>query len=190
MSNQNHNSTYNYLFEKFGHETIRDRYAFLYETLTTFINDRKINEFVSIDEFSLESVIRDYFSDIARLKDFHNIDYVNTTKIAAYMVYWITKRKPLILSKTPTPEILLEKPYLQDINEWYCWYLVLGIMFDPRQYIHHPNWNKWNIFMNAFNYFLSYRIVSAQAIELALLGLLAEPIYPLLSDNNCSSTSA
>lgn len=45
------------------------------------------------------NVLIDYYSDIYRLKEFHDIELVRTEKIIAYTVAWIIKRKPLQFGK-------------------------------------------------------------------------------------------
>ena len=58
---------YRYILEKVGPEKFRER----------------------LDE------MLDYYADIFRLKEFHDIQYVRTEKIFAYTAAWIVKRKPL-----------------------------------------------------------------------------------------------
>lgn len=41
------------------------------------------------------NVLLDYFMDIFRLRDFHNIEKARTEKILSYMVSWIVRRKSL-----------------------------------------------------------------------------------------------
>ena len=50
--------------------------------------------------------------------------------------------------------------------------------YDTRKFIHHDTLDKWNLFHNHLLYFLIYRVVTAQSLELALLGLDAVPVHP------------
>lgn len=49
--------------------------------------------------------------------------------------------------------------------------------YDTKTLIQHNALDKWNLFHDHLLYFLIYRVVTPQALELALLGLNAVPIY-------------
>jgi len=57
---------------------------------------KKINDsdFI-ISENLIAHLVFDYFTDIARLKQFHDIELTNKDKIVAYTSYWLCRRKPI-----------------------------------------------------------------------------------------------
>ncbi len=81
----------------FGDKTIKERYSFLYEKIQEYIDTRYENKELKINEDILHQAVMDYFSDIYRLKKFHKIERVNISKIVAYEVYWLWRRKPIQL---------------------------------------------------------------------------------------------
>lgn len=87
--------SYDALLNYFGRETISDRYKYLYEKMQQYINAREMQNDLSVCEVLLQQTVMDYFADVYRLKEFHKIDNINMTKIVAYEVYWILRRKPI-----------------------------------------------------------------------------------------------
>lgn len=81
----------------FGKETIADRYKYLYGKMQEYIDERNLQGSLVIYENILHQVVMDYFADVYRLKEFHQIENINMTKIVAYEVYWILRRKPIQL---------------------------------------------------------------------------------------------
>lgn len=88
-------SNYNEIVAHFSEETIADRYRFLHQEMQKYIQERKLEPYLYVNETILHHVIMDYFTDIFRLKKFHNIDHTNKSKILAYEIHWILHRKPL-----------------------------------------------------------------------------------------------
>jgi hypothetical protein len=84
-------------FEQHGinHDRIVLRFLSLLRHIESFVNVKKIAGNIRIDTQSLKAVVCDYFSDIARLKDFHKLQRVNVAKIYAYTTYWLLRRSPL-----------------------------------------------------------------------------------------------
>lgn len=97
-------SDYNEIVAHFTEETIADRYRFLYDKMLRYIQERKWEPYLEINETILHHTIMDYFADIFRLKEFHNIEHANKSKILAYEIYWILRRKPLQIQRTQTDE--------------------------------------------------------------------------------------
>lgn len=62
---------------------------------------RNLQDVLTICEEALQKTIMDYFADVYRLKEFHHIANINMTKIVAYEVYWILRRKPIQIQKQP-----------------------------------------------------------------------------------------
>ena len=94
-------SDYNEIVAHFTEETIADRYRFLYDKMLKYIQERKWESYLEINEEILHQAIMDYFADIFRLKEFHNIEHANKSKILAYEIFWILRRKPLEIQRAP-----------------------------------------------------------------------------------------
>ena len=103
--------TYLYLIDTFGEEKIKERFVYLRESAKNYIRNNKIDKYVTFSDSILKEIVCNYFADIARLKPFHQIEKVNTIKIAAYTVYWLVKNKLLQLIKEPSIILLEEKPF-------------------------------------------------------------------------------
>ena len=86
---------YRELLEKIGEEKFRERFSELVKTAKKFIGEAGYEEDVECNERIMLSVMLDYYSDIERLKQFHQIEHVRTEKIFAYLIAWIVRRKPL-----------------------------------------------------------------------------------------------
>ena len=95
-----------FLYDKFGEEKIKQRYVYLFSKMEAFIKELEYSN-VQINTTILNQVIIDYFTDIYRTKEFHEISRVNKRKIIAYQTYWLLRRKPIVIFSTDP----------QDINE-------------------------------------------------------------------------
>jgi len=126
----------------------------------------------------------DYFTDIIRLKDFHNIKYTNDIKVAAYTIFWVNQRKPLFYKKEPTQEEVTKNNFLNDLNEWLCLDLILSMLYNRKTFItlKTEDLKKYRAFVKALHYDLAYRSITPHFLELALLGLDSLIIHPRLND--------
>lgn len=88
---------YKYLVEKFTKEKIQSRYDWLNELLLLYIQKRNYQDKVIVSQDILKHVIVDYFVDIDRLKVFQEIELVHSSKIYAYLCFWILRHKPIQL---------------------------------------------------------------------------------------------
>lgn len=159
------NLDYKYLLEEFGEEKITTRYKTIYTYLEDYIKRHNLAEKVIISEGLLNQLILDYFVDIYRLKDFHNIDKINSTKIHSYSAYWLLKRKPLqIISQTDSsPELIF-------INERFvCGYLLRFLMdADYSVAILDEKKQEYVEYVDNLMYFCQYRVITPQMIETML----------------------
>ena len=87
--------SYDVIVNYFTKETIADRYKYLYEKMQEYIDERNLQDSLKIHEDILQQATMDYFTDVYRLKEFHQIENINMAKIVAYEVYWILRRKPI-----------------------------------------------------------------------------------------------
>ncbi len=83
------------LLESFEEKVIQERFIYLKKKAEVFIETAAYGKTAFCSDRILMHVIVDYFEDIRRLKDFHGIEFVKTTKIAAYTVAWWVRRKPI-----------------------------------------------------------------------------------------------
>jgi len=79
---------YQFLLKYFPANKINARFKSLLTDTIKVIENIKLEDKVYIDEDSFRMVIIDYFTDIARLKDFQDINRVNLAKIYGYELYW------------------------------------------------------------------------------------------------------
>ena len=87
------NISYSYaeLIADFGQEKLEQRYKVIYDYMKSFIERKEYTDKVRISTGLLNQMIVDYFTDMHRLKEFHDIEYANYIKIHAYSAYWLLK---------------------------------------------------------------------------------------------------
>lgn len=88
-------NNYQYLLECFPGDTIFNRYSAILTQLVDIIEKMDLGNCVRIDTDLLALSVLDYFADIARLKQFHNISKTNVQKIYSYGLYWLLRRHPV-----------------------------------------------------------------------------------------------
>ena len=119
-----------------------------------------------INNFLLVHAVMDYFTDIARLKSFHPVDYVNKYKIIAYEVFWWLRRKPIQLIDKGEPDTVF-------INEKFAVSLILSVLdYDARD--QSKDAQKYiDSFQDSLYYYFKFRHFTAQDIEMILLAFKA-----------------
>lgn len=146
----------------------------LIKTANEFIKEAGYSENVECNERIMLNVILDYYADIERLKQFHDVDLVRPTKMIAYTVAWIIKRKPLQFVKYSDAE--------RDIfvNERFAAYLMVNecMTEDNKKYIDKRYYAQLREYSDLLLYYFKYRECNPQVIELAIesfkLGMLFE----------------
>lgn len=88
-------TNYDGLLEEFSEEVIQSRYAVFYEEIEEFAKSLGIREKIQISESLLSHAVLDYFTDISRLKHFHQAKHINSLKVISYETYWLLRRKPI-----------------------------------------------------------------------------------------------
>jgi hypothetical protein len=139
------------------------------------------------------------FSDIKRIKEFHDIGKVDTLKFTAYICYWLAKAKPFGLRIDEYVSPIKESGTFQagvfnlcvSINEMFIADFIFATTFfkDASQNVMNANRvcsqsRKDGNFRSlchktireSLHYYLCYRLRSAQELELFLKGLLACPV--------------
>jgi hypothetical protein len=139
---------------------IARRYRKILQRLHSFINVKKIGTNIIVDTMLLKTAVYDYFVDIARVKEFHNIPKINTEKIYSYMAYWLLRRKPL--------QVKIVFPGSEFINELFVTsFLVSSILseksVDGNRAVRNKTFEK---FQELLYYNLKYRPITQQSLEL------------------------
>lgn len=71
---------YEYLIENFGEEKILNRFVFIRDRAIDFLKRISKDHNITFDDYFfvsdelIEEAVIDYFADLVRLKDFHNIE--------------------------------------------------------------------------------------------------------------------
>ncbi len=169
-SNNMNSKTYNYLINIFGEERIKNRYATIWDYMTEFIKRHHYEENLIISKNALSQMIIDYFVDIDRLKQFHGINRISTTKIYSYTAFWLIKRKPLVIVKDN-----LEDYNLTFANERFVTGYLLRCLNNENisTLILDEKKSDYIDFVDNLMYFLQYRVITAQAIETILFAFRA-----------------
>jgi len=160
---------YDDLIIEFSRKKLEDRYEMLYKSAETFITEMGYQK-VIIDEFALLYAMFDYFADISRLKLFHKINLVNEVKIISYEVYWLLKRKPLQICESNKENVF--------INERFVLSIILNCLSSEGNipFIELGN-EKISFFTEPLYYFLKFRPIDAQSVEMMILAFFAGTVY-------------
>jgi hypothetical protein len=154
-------------FKKSGGD-IRDvARAFVYflKMMDDFIKSRRMDEDIAINRHALKEAVLDYYVDIVRIKEFHNIKVPSDEKKYAYEAYWLLKRKALQVI-----QLVDEKKKCEFVNEFFvASYLLSAISrkknIDDDKKGKNENWKK---FQELLYYNLKYRHLSQQSLELMI----------------------
>jgi hypothetical protein len=152
---------YLFLLEYFPDNIIFIRFRTLLSEVIAILEKMNITDKVRIDIESFKMMILDYFTDIARLKDFQNIEHVNVQKIYGYELYWFLRRHPI--------QIVQDSPGTFDINEKVAIALFLPKILkeagiDPVK----PSSKIGCSFINLLFYNLKYRTYTQRSLELMI----------------------
>jgi hypothetical protein len=141
---------------------IARRYRKILERIHKFINVKKVGANLIVDTKLLKTAVYDYFVDIARVKEFHNIFKINTEKIYSYMAYWLLRRKPL--------QVKAVFPGSEFINELFITsFLVSSILSKKGVDGNKCAQNKtFKEFQELLYYNLKYRPITQQSLELMI----------------------
>lgn len=173
------NLSYIYLIEQFtirdtngkivinGEDVIKDRANYMKDKALKFIKAEGISHMVHLSPSILDIVILDYFSDIAKLKDFEiGLENASKNQITAFMGYWWVRRKPIQIVELSDAKRYESLVY---VNEKFIATLIAkDFMFDnPESY----NDERCKECINHIYYHLKYRVFTAQTLELFLMGI-------------------
>lgn len=161
--------SYHELLEIFTEDKIKERFFFLKNKANAFLETAGYAGSVQCSDRILMHVVVDYFSDIARLKNFHNIEHTNKDKITAYLLHWILRRKPLQFIDF---DIESEKDIF--VNERFALSILINeCIFDEFKENEVPvlaeeDMKKFDTYIELVQYYFQYRECNAQVIELLI----------------------
>jgi len=164
------------IVKEFGEKFIQDKYDSVLSAMKNFIKEKNY-ENITVNEALLWHVILDCYTDIYRMKSFHNVKEVNDVKITAYETFWLLKRKPLQITGNDSEQNVF-------INETFVLSQILSFISNNNE----DNLTiladeKMDYFTATMFYFLKYRIKNPQTIELMLLAFDAGKEYQKMSKN-------
>ena len=155
---------YRYILEKVGPEKFRERLDEMLDSANLYIREAGYEKHVVCNERIMLNVLLDYYADIFRLKEFHDIQYVRTEKIFAYTAAWIVKRKPL--------QFIHDTDEEKDIfvNERFAVFLLLNecLLCGEKRFVAKENKQKLDEYIDLLLYYLKYRECNPQVLELAI----------------------
>ncbi|MES0488431.1 MAG: hypothetical protein ABUK01_00460 [Leptospirales bacterium] len=174
---ENSDRSYENLIKDFGEECLKNRFLFIYGKARHYIKSANIDNFAVVNEYLIDEILLDYFSDITRLKDFHGIERANPKKVAAYTAYWVSRRKPIQLIKDIDKDTLIKYPQIKWVNENFAISLMITMSYDTNSPIVGVDWGKFNKFEKNLRYYFTYRHLNSQMLELMLNAIDVTPIY-------------
>jgi hypothetical protein len=118
-------------------------------------NIREINE-----------VIDRYWKDVHRLKEFHDIGYIDSHKIAGYLTYWICKIRPFFVQNPGSPESIGKTKYALFANELISILLGMGRINSERVKKSKPPAIMPREMYQPYTYHLRYRRYDADSLTL------------------------
>ena len=155
---------YVYLVKKIGKEAISSRYDWVNHLMASFIRKKGYQERVLVSDDILRHVIVDYFVDIDRLIEFQEIESVHSSKIYAYLAYWILR--------------------LCFVNEEFACCLIRSYLFSEPENVAILEDKRECVdnFADTMLYYFQYRDYSAKSIELMILAFQAGCAYQYSAD--------
>ncbi len=174
----NTSSTYAYLVGKFTEARITSRHTWLTSLALDWLERHDYSDKIGVVSEIIDQIVIDYFVDIDRLKEFTNIERVNQTKIYSYLAYWILRRKPLqVISSDEADKFVF-------INENFVFDFLMSFVYSnpPGVPVVESQKENLNMFEDTLRYYLKYRLVTPQVIELCLVAFQAGRGYQYCVD--------
>ena len=149
----------------------KDRLKWLLADMNNFIDKNELSDDVYVNETVLTYALIDYFEDVKRLKNFHGVEHINAIKIVAYTSYWLVTRKPI--------QILHNRAELVDINERFVFAYIIGFLNNDENKLSLLERDDPDIkaFRESLLYFLKFRFIKADTLEIMLIAFFAGQIY-------------
>lgn len=161
-------------------QKVKDRIECLIALAEHLIESQDLKEYAQVNDDLITYAVIDYFADIERLKEFHNIDKTQPEKVGAYTAYWIARRKPIQIIKKLDADFLADNHSPVWINEWFALNVLFAFSYQADVILGRlaEEEKKFNQFLDTLHYNFSYRQYTPQSLELALLALECVPSNP------------
>lgn len=158
---QEESLNYSEIVGYFSEETIADRFKYLYDKMQEYIHERGLQDDLLVNEAILHQVVMDYFTDIYRLKKFHQIENINITKIVAYEVFWLLRRKPLQIRQETSEQKLVFA------NEGFLTVFIAHELLIPEETepLSAEQEERFLKYLKHIHYHLKYRNIDKQCLE-------------------------
>ena len=147
-----------------GKEKLDSRLSEMQKTIDAFLEEANYPDYIECNDRILYHVVLDYFADIVRLKEFHNIEHTKKDKVIAYLSYWFLKRKPIQINKYSDSE--------KDIfvNERFVCNLVIKECLDGAEnaVLSKSDAERFDKYVDLLLYYFKYRQYNPQTIELLI----------------------
>lgn len=170
--------SYAYIKDKFTEERIQSRHAWLTNLALDWLDSHELTGKVGVVSETINQILLDYFVDVDRLKDFSGIERINQTKIYSYLAHWILRRKPLqIISAENADDLVF-------VNEDFVYDLLMSHIYNNPSAVPIVDSQRESLamFETTLRYYLKYRLVTPQVIELCLLAYQAGRGYQYCVD--------
>lgn len=154
-------------------EKISKRYQFLYQEMNDFIKRIDATDKLQINGRLLMHTVLEYYEDIAKLKMAHDLKHANEPKVIAYTAYWLLRRKPI--------QLLVEDNNDDYVfaNEKFVLTFMVQFMTKERETVPlaDDDLETYRGFLNTLYYYLKFRKLDAQSLELILMSFKAGVLF-------------
>lgn len=160
------------LLEEFSRKSPKfvQRFVSIKKDIEIFIDKTQLSQHVYVDPLLLGYALFNYFEDIMRLKEFHHVGHVNNIKIVSYTAYWLLRMKPIQSKEPHTNAVYINERF---VLSYILSYLELS---DLGRILERDN-SALKAFAESLFYYLKYRTVNAQVIEMMIVSFFAGQAY-------------
>lgn len=160
------------MLEAFADKTPKftERFVSLSKSMQTFLDKSKLSETVRVDPIILGYALFNYFEDIMRLKEFHHVGHINNIKIVSYTSYWLLRMKPLQSVSTDLKTVYINERFVLS-------YIMNFLENDNCGKILLRTESGLKSFRETLFYFLKYRSINAQSLEMMIIAFFAGQVY-------------
>lgn len=161
---------YEDIVAEFSEQVIKNRYSCLYKECMAFLESLEISDHVRIDETILIHAVMDYFTDISRIRGFHQIRHISELKVISYETYWLLRRKPFQVVSAGGDE-----EFWAFINEKFAFTRIASFLTRGQNNLVLEGTAKKSFlnFLDTLYYYLKYREYDPKMLELIIMGFQA-----------------
>lgn len=164
---------YEDLVKQVGAEKIERRFDYLLHCMCDFIDRIQAKDHLYVSDRLLMHSVLEYFEDISKVKDAHEIEHANSTKVMSYSAYWILRRHPIQIVNQEEYDDKLVFANEKFVLTWLIQFLIHEHETIP---LVGEQLSAYRGFLNTFFYYLKFRKLDAQSIEMILLAFQAGQI--------------